>query len=506
MNTGQMTFKTLKLLFTALFFFALAMIFSGDAEARGQGPIGLWAASERYVLVADSSLPGVVLVDLTTGTAVERLVIENTHPKGIAACKKCDFAFLTAGKGLFWKIHFKDRIDKLLGEHGKLGLENAVLEPLNLKDADPPITDGRMCRMSDDGKDVFIASSDDRAVFRVNLAQEPKVFCLIKTQKKSVKPYGLNWGKNGTLLVSMHKREVWRINTKGKLLETYNTYSTGCPGAREFNPNLRAAIDDPKNENSIIVLASNPKSYDAVLWRFRYKKDEPSPCAELAGRIGRTSGWEDAVGKDIRFSRPHYFVLRPDARPDQLIISDIDNRALRLLNLSNDTSTTVMYDRDRRLNAIPLEKRTSSMPCQAKDWSDAVPATTAQGTPALVRPSKSNAKALTYAEAKAHCEQEGARLCDPVELRRSGIASASIAWTAAECASCWQRQAGMKCSADIDNHRDEGTHSTEGFTHSWNSGHAVEIGKNSPEGPATICPSADTTYRAETPCCVDCFE
>jgi hypothetical protein len=77
----------------------ISTTYSAPLLAYGKGPIGLWPVSERYVLVADSSLPGLVLVDIASGNAVERLVIEGANPTCVSSCPDCDFVFLTGSGG-----------------------------------------------------------------------------------------------------------------------------------------------------------------------------------------------------------------------------------------------------------------------------------------------------------------------------------------------------------------------------------------------------------------------
>ena len=189
-----------------------------------------------------------------------------------------------------------------------------------------------------------------------------------------------------------------------------------------------------------------------------------------------------------------------------MIISDIDNRALRLLDLTTDTSTTVMYDRDRRIKALSPTALRSERSCAQMDWPESTPASTPAGSPSCARPHKREALELTYAEAAAHCKVEGARLCEPVELRRSGVASKATVWTNAECASCWQRKAGEQCAASIDTHKTPGlVHGDALFSQSWNSGHALEIGASLRMGPATLCRAAGSHLKAAAPCCADAF-
>jgi hypothetical protein len=95
------------------------LLFGPLVQAKGKGPIGIWAASERYVLIADSSLPGLMLIDVEKGVATERLVMARDNPTCVASCPDCNFALMTGTGGDTWKIHFKKTIKQLLGEQGK---------------------------------------------------------------------------------------------------------------------------------------------------------------------------------------------------------------------------------------------------------------------------------------------------------------------------------------------------------------------------------------------------
>ena len=473
------------------------------AHARGKGPVGVWPASERYVLVADTSLPGLVLVDLETGAAIERLPLKNVRPVGIASCPTCNFALISGGRsdsGIranVWKLQFNDTVANLLATRGRLGLDEARLEVLTVAPDAQKLEDGRMCLVSDDGSTAFIASPEDRALVRLALGDPPVSKFLLRHPK--AKPFGLNWGRDGNLLVTMHKNQVWRMTVDGEVLAVYDTRKSRCPGEAELKPNLRAAVDDPVHADSLLVLASNPRSYDAVVWRLRVDAQGGQSCSAAAGKIGFDSGWIDAAGEAIEFSRPHFFALRPGSTPAQLVITDIDNRALRLLDLTTDTSTSVMYDRDRIVGALPPAARLSSASCAALNW----PLTaTVAGATACVRQAAGAALEMTLAQAEDYCRAAGARLCEPAELLSSHPVQPGSAWTAAECSSCWQRKEGESCTIAAQDHKTpDRVHAHEDFAQSWRSGHAQVIG--GAQGGVTRCLPVDEVQRAAAPCCAD---
>jgi hypothetical protein len=487
----------------------IALLFSVTALARGRGPVGVWPASERYALVTDSSLPGLVLVDLDTGTPVERLVMDKVRPVSVASCPNCDFALVSGGEASYWLLHFSATVAQLLQRKGNLDLGNARLEPLDIRTAEKKLTDGRICLVSNDGKTAFVAASEDHMLARVDFASTPNAVALIKG--KQGEPFGLNWDRNGDLLVSMHKKSVWRMTAEGKVLAIYDTKKAGCPVGGEKQPNLRAAIDDPLNEGSLLILASNPLSYDAVVWRLSVDAQGRQTCTGVAGKIGHDPGWVDASGESIEFSRPHYFAPRPGSQPPQLIVTDIDNRALRLLDLSTLATTSVMYDRDRVVSDLPQQGRFSRSSCTELNWPAA--ASGPRGRAFCVEPSQAGAKEVTLEQARDHCSAAGARLCEPAELLVAGQPSGRLApgeraaeqaaWTDAACASCWQRNEGERCAAVIEDHKTAGVHANTEFAQSWNSGQALVVAATNTRAAATLCRPVTDQLTAFAPCCAD---
>jgi len=494
-----------------LFFIFFLLLIPNTANSYGKGPIGLWPVTDRYTLVADSSLPGVVLVDLLTGTTVERLVMQDANPTCITSCPNCNFVLVTGSGGYSWKLHFKDKLSDLLQKTGKLDLSHAHIEPLDLSTQGGSKNgkiDARICLVSNDGNTAFFAALKDHAVFHLDLTKQSYVSRLLKD--KSIAPYGLNWDKNGDILVAMHKKEVWRINKNGKKLAVYNTAKAGCPGTAKFNPNLRAAIDDPTHTNSLIIMTSNPGSYDAVIWRLKYNTAGDSiKCTTLAGKIGGDSGWLDSLegGSSVQFSRPHYFKLLPDGEKNKIIVSDIDNRALRIVNLLNGHTTSILYDRDRRLKAIPEKEKKSAISCQKQNWKNSGLSSNSLGNRSCIQSLPKETPPMSYDKARAFCKAKGARLCEPAELRYTDVLTGGKStWTSAACASCWQRKENMQCNPIIKTFKTpKAHHKAKEFKQSWRSGQVIETGRMISNGPRSLCREANKNYKSTAICCADEF-
>jgi hypothetical protein len=469
--------------------------------AKGKGPVGVWPASERYALVADSSLPGLVLVDLHTGVARERLPTPKGRPVGVASCANCRFVFISGGKGNYQLLHLQDTVSHLLRAQGRLGLGDARLEVLDVGTAKGRMTDGRMVLVSDDGQTAFVASSEDHAVVRMDLSSPSQAEELFYDRK--AKPFGLNWDRNGDLLVTMHKDHILRMSVRGKLSAVYDVKAAGCPGARELDPNLRAAIDDPLHEGSLLVLASNPRSYDAVVWRLDRDAQGKLSCVSVAGKLGREPGWIDASGEAVEFSRPHYFTLRPNSQPAQLILTDIDNRALRLLDLSTYVTSSVMYNSIQDAPAASQQANRSKSSCAELKWATTSLVHASGEFQYCVSLPQAHDGQLTHAQAQAQCNAQGARLCAPAELLSAGVIPDSRAWTAAECSSCWQRRAEEPCVAGPD-HKTHGlVHAHKDFVQRWHSGHALVTAAITNAPAAAVCRPVDDSLRAAAPCCAD---
>jgi hypothetical protein len=132
----------------ALLMLAFCLGGAATSEARGKGPIGLWPANDRYVVLADSSLPGLVLVDLHSGQTVERLEMSNGRPIGVAGCASCDYLLVTGGNGRYWKLPLAGPIAELLENDGRLGFAERKLVPLAFTGPNNAPLDARLTLLS----------------------------------------------------------------------------------------------------------------------------------------------------------------------------------------------------------------------------------------------------------------------------------------------------------------------------------------------------------------------
>ena len=162
-------------------------------------------------------------------------------------------------------------------------------------------------------------------------------------------------------------------------------------------------------------------------------------CTIVAGNIHEPVGWRDGLGDDARFSRPHA-VTKLD---DQLVLTDIDNHALRVVDVHRRRVASVVYDRNL-FGRWWLEDPDPPL-------LDVVPLST---TPI----------ALTKSSAEIACRRRNYSLCDPTDLVNAYstnppfiLPPKAIVWTSRLCSSCWLKLPGTcpapNSSTDSAEHR-----------------------------------------------------
>jgi len=159
-------------------------------------------------------------------------------------------------------------------------------------------------------------------------------------------------------------------------------------------------------------------------------------CVGVAGNVREPVGWHDGRGQQARFSRPHSLTALP-GDDHQLVVTDIDNRAVRVVDVSKGRVASVVYN-DNLFGQWHEHRR-------PKPRLDVLLPDDDAGTPRL----------LTRPEAAAVCRRKNnATLCDPKDLLfddatgRTTTTTTSrillsddddgvLVWTSRPCASCW---------------------------------------------------------------------
>ena len=141
-------------------------------------------------------------------------------------------------------------------------------------------------------------------------------------------------------------------------------------------------------------------------------------------------------GKEPRFTRPHAMAHRPGT--EDVLVTDIDNRALRLVSPHGHVST-VSYDDGGLFNRLWRSERASGggtfsrrpSSFERAAWTD-------------VQQQPTNKYGMVTADkARADCENRGLGLCSPASLRRRSHNATAVVWTNLKCHSCWLLNPGI---------------------------------------------------------------
>ena len=177
-------------------------------------------------------------------------------------------------------------------------------------------------------------------------------------------------------------------------------------------------------------------------------KRDVTRCEVLAGDGSRGSAWLDGDGRKAHFTRPHDMVLLPGAAP-RLLLSDIDNRALRVVALDGarrGATSSVIYDDDDALaRRVGDKARESARPAAL------------QGEIECAAAAANNTNATWWC-ARDVCAARGQRLCAPRDfhalvplrsessqrsrrrtLRHDDKRPKTGFWSAHACHSCWMK-------------------------------------------------------------------
>ena len=398
----------------------------------GKGPIGLFAVDDRFAVVADSEFNGLFVVDVLLGGVVGSRLWpgDGSAPKswnsmtGLASCPTCDFIFVTTSHGAkFWRLH----LDRPLAEMGQkrdfLSLHRAPI----VECGDDGIQSTRMVAISEDGKHGFLATFYD-GVFHFDprdRARPQLTNVLDKTIAK--KASGVSVSQDGkTLYVTLYSSVLVASVTAQPQSEKSGVRNLKI-GKLCHKSSLH--IRETAEVNGVLYVVGHPGGRNPGMVVFAVQPKRQS-CSEVAGNSKKPTGWLDGVGDQVRFSRPHQIIRFGT----DVLLSDIDNRALRRIDLSSEDKfhvSTVPYDEGNLWGRL---------------W---------QGATATKQPLIEDldvfgsVNASTGAKEAKFCAQQGLKLCSLSSLRleassqKTRLPEAMSVFTSQPCNSCWLHYPGQ---------------------------------------------------------------
>ena len=408
------------------------VVWLGLAGATGKGPIGMYAIDERYAIVADSEFNGLLVIDLWMGGVVGRRLWPSVGSEptkwpsltGVASCDSCCFVYASSTSGVkIWRVD----LERPLAEMARDGNFDALARAKIVARPVAEIQTSRMIALSSDGTHGYIADNKAGLFHFWPHARDnaPQNVTRIIGPKLAKAASGVALSSDGAkLFVTLYSAIVVAAPTdrvQGSGSVSHVDVSKLC-GARLH-------VRECAEVSGVLYVVGHPDGNNAGMAVFAIDPKKRL-CSVLAGDTRSPTGWRDGVGTHARFSRPHQLV-RGRGGAD-LLLTDIDNRAVRRVELSSSDETlygrvsTIHYD--ERLWEQLWAARPSTPPTQR-----IVSSTAANETQ----------HGATLAHEAAACAARGAELCSPAALRSSSVAlRGRRTWTSQSCHSCWLRYPG----------------------------------------------------------------
>ena len=447
----------------------LAALLCAGTRATGKGPVGIYVIDDRYAAVADSNANALLIVDVLRGGVVgsRRWPSPKNDTKewysltGVASCANCSFAYLTSNHGpAFWRMDLTKPLAAMARADDFADLARATLVELPcLRSLD---ADTRMVALKRDASVGFVAlKAAGVAAFAPRAVHASAQRCDALDVRLVASKDALRGGKtfaglalsrdDGTLYVTA-ENGVFSIRATGTFQKRAEKL-TGEPACGLHNAHLRETA--PQNGHLYVVGHPSADNAGMAVYRLGTKK---GACALVAGDVNKHEDWRDGAGAAARFSRPHQMAA---FRANELLLTDIDNRAVRRITLADGRASTVPYDNNHLYTELwrlggPQRHDHGQYVYPAPDnesataelWrsGDRFPSTHAtplseadRNRDVGVDPAPDNESA-TAAAAAAACAARGAALCPPAALRDGGELGRlrrSAAWTSQSCHSCW---------------------------------------------------------------------
>ena len=192
-----------------------------------------------------------------------------------------------------------------------------------------------------------------------------------------------------------------------------------------------------------------------VLHRLQKKDGEWGNCEIVTGDPKKHVGWRDGCGSVVRFARPHDMMISPEGEKN-LIITDIDNRALRILNPNKIASngfpcvSTVSYDEGLYPQMFPEDKFEFKAKFFEVAYVDGLEADKYESRHLYPVETSEAIKVggITYSSARSYCQSVSPHynsdLCTMKEVRKIVVNDPIMAeifstpfWTKQSCLGCW---------------------------------------------------------------------
>ena len=338
----------------------------------GHGPRGLHPITDRYVIVADSSIDAVLVVDGQSGGAVvghvklhEDAVDDDIdkwlHPLSVSTCEDCKHIFVTSAYMLY-AVALDIPLSEMAASHDFSSLQKAAVRPFwPQKFITKWTQDGgiRSVSVAQDGSSAYFAHVTGGIFsfdpFNPSPANSDGAHHVIELDDADIGAgiSGLHHTRTLRNLVVTRDRTVHIVKIKDE--QGNNPLNAGYPVAYELQLDYHCdylySDDDSVTMNFVDTVIINTYAFvmghpthsdmamhnGMAIYRLTWDEDDESwhSCVQVAGDGLLDAGWIDGIGRDSRFSNTaRDMAVLPHDTAHVLIVADVDNRALRYVDVT----------------------------------------------------------------------------------------------------------------------------------------------------------------------------
>lgn len=501
----------------------------------GHGPRGIHPINDRYLAVADSSIDSILIVDGNSGGAVvghvvlhERSKDEKTHkwlnPVSVATCDTCNHLFVTSDS-MFFAIAIDKPLIDMAQSHDFSSLAKSSVRPFWPENWSTKYQgDGnlRMVSIAQDGSSAYVAHATG-GVFSFDPLNPTE------TNRRAKHVIKIGDADIGADINGVHHTRSLKnlIVTRSKTVhilklmdeEGNNPLDYGEPIAYELALDYHCQklyngaemnFMDTVIINEYAFVMGHPLHADGVshngvaIYRLTwYEEDEAwKDCIPIAGDGLKEASWVDGSGRESRFSAtPVDMAVMPTEESHMIVMGDVDNRALRFIDVTVPVETHDNTDRVR-VSSVPYnEDLFQVLYTDEEPWSNLSPETVMeQDGKSYYHSGADSLYAMNFEDAQDECARVGiGRICTLPQIRArfargqyptidQDDTSWTTVWTNESCSSCHLEDPGM-CPLGEDSDS------------SWGSNFKMLAIFNPKRGLQTQCIHVDRPVDAFSMCC-----
>ena len=358
----------------------LSAAFAGFASAAdqlaGHGPRAIYPISDRFVVVVDSSVDAILVIDVKAGGAVvghyvlhDVSVNDNTdkwvNPTSVASCEDCLHIFITNPYMLF-RVRLPETLSDMARKLDFSGLtQKSQIAPMWPDGWSSKFkSDGnlKMVSVAKDGTSGYVTHAT-AGVFSFNpltpSQEDPSAKHVIHIGQAGIQEYDINGihhtdsGKN-IILTSSEYAHIVKIKDTDGSNPLDNDIVTAYRLPLDYHCDYLYGGTDMSFSDTVIIgsyafVLGHPapekgQHNGVAIYRLTWDDNDEAwhDCEQIAGSGLQDPAWVDGSGKEARFSAtPHDIAVLPtdDSQSHIIVIPDTGNRAVRLIDVSYPVET-----------------------------------------------------------------------------------------------------------------------------------------------------------------------